>query len=114
MDAVWAGHPAGLLLTERGAERVDGDGIPVGMFPAAELTTVHFEVRPGQTLVLYTDGLAERDAAVLEDAELTSLFTTHRHLPAYQMLQAVTADIDARHGRRDDVAAIAVRLLATS
>jgi serine phosphatase RsbU (regulator of sigma subunit) len=55
------GHPAPILIRSHGKdlERLANNGLPLGMFPDIkyEVTTTPFE--PGDTLVLYTDGLTE-------------------------------------------------------
>ncbi|CAA7621928.1 PP2C family protein-serine/threonine phosphatase [Magnetospirillum sp. SS-4] len=56
-----AGHPAPLLLDGRGGlHPVGGPGYPVGLLPDATWESVHLSLRRDHdTLVLYTDGLAE-------------------------------------------------------
>jgi phosphoserine phosphatase RsbU/P len=55
------GHPPALLLRAEGTAeyvRTPG-GMLVGVLPAARFTTAHATLRPGDTLLLYTDGLTE-------------------------------------------------------
>jgi PAS domain S-box-containing protein len=54
-----AGHPRPMLLTGAGARFVDVSGMLVGVFPDPELNDVSFELRPGESLLLYTDGVIE-------------------------------------------------------
>lgn len=56
-----AGHPAPVVLAPGYAGAVDESGPALGAFDHAEFPAVEFTLRPGQSLVLHTDGL---DAAV--------------------------------------------------
>ena len=54
------GHPEPLLLRADGtAERHRAKGRLVGVFPSSAYTNTVLTVRPGDTLVLYTDGVTE-------------------------------------------------------
>ena len=109
VDAVWAGHPAAVLVRSDGVDLVSGAGLPVGLFPNLEAEPVRFTVSPGETLLLHTDGLVERRGAVLDERTLTELVRRHAGLPVQDLLAAVTAAIRVRHPARDDVAAVALR-----
>ncbi len=52
-----AGHPAPIVMSGRGAREVETDGPLLGVFSDAEFPTRSFKLAPGETLVLYTDGL---------------------------------------------------------
>jgi PAS domain S-box-containing protein len=54
-----AGHPPPLILSADGARFVDVAGTLLGVFPDPELSDESLELRPGQTLLLYTDGVTE-------------------------------------------------------
>lgn len=54
-----AGHPQPLLVTADGARFVDIAGTLLGVFPDPELRDESLELRPGETLLLYTDGVTE-------------------------------------------------------
>jgi len=59
------GHPPPLVLREGGdVDALDGEaGMPLGMFADAEVSDVRTTLRPGNAIVLYTDGVIEaRDA----------------------------------------------------
>jgi serine phosphatase RsbU (regulator of sigma subunit) len=56
------GHPPPLLLRAKGdVEEVSGEGgMLLGIYPDPELVDQRLELQPGDALVLFTDGLAER------------------------------------------------------
>lgn len=59
-----AGHPPPLLLAPTGVVEIESTGLPLGAFCDAEFATSRIRVEPGQSLLLYTDGLSEaRDGA---------------------------------------------------
>lgn len=55
------GHPPPLVLREGGTiEALDAAaGLPLGMFPDAEVSDVSCKLNPGDAIVLYTDGVIE-------------------------------------------------------
>jgi len=67
-----AGHPAPVLIRPDGrTERVPGGGVPLGIFPDPEPTTIEIELSDGDALFYYTDGLADArspQATYLEDS----------------------------------------------
>ncbi len=109
VDAVWAGHPPAVLVRDGLAHLVHGDGLPVGMFAEVTFELVRFTLGFGETLLLYTDGLLERQDALLEERVLTELLLEHADLGVRDLLVAVTTEIAARYPARDDVAAVALR-----
>ena len=71
-EVVIAGHPPPLLIRQDGAASflpLQG-GIPLGVSPMARYRSDTHELRAGETIVLYTDGLVEtRDAPIDEGLE---------------------------------------------
>ncbi|BCB81632.1 hypothetical protein GCM10022251_16190 [Phytohabitans flavus] len=56
-----AGHPPPVLLTRAGAAPLDRpDGMLVGALRTSEYATATTELAPGDTMLIYTDGLIER------------------------------------------------------
>jgi PAS domain S-box-containing protein len=72
-----AGHPRPIVVTAKGARFVDVAGTLLGVFPDPELHDETVELRPGEALLLYTDGVIEErsggdmfgDARLIEAAE---------------------------------------------
>ncbi|MBP2367613.1 PP2C family protein-serine/threonine phosphatase [Pseudonocardia parietis] len=61
-----AGHPAPLLIRADGrVEEAATRGTLVGVLPSAEATTVETVLAPGETCLLYTDGITEAHGGAL-------------------------------------------------
>jgi len=58
-----AGHPPPLIIRTRGIERVNATGLPIGMFCSEQFASETVQLEPGETLLLYTDGLLEAQNA---------------------------------------------------
>ena len=70
-----AGHNPALVLREQGGvEELHSTGIPLGIIADAECTTEEVTLEPGDTIVIYTDGVTE--ARNHQDEEYAP-----RHLP---------------------------------
>ena len=55
-----AGHNPGLLLRADGSvQRLEANGLPLGLFPAVEYDKVETTLGQGDLVVLYTDGITE-------------------------------------------------------
>jgi serine phosphatase RsbU (regulator of sigma subunit) len=60
LEYINAGHPSPFLIRNGNAEDVFTEGsYPVGLVPEAEYTTVCLRLEPGDTLVLFSDGVTE-------------------------------------------------------
>jgi sigma-B regulation protein RsbU (phosphoserine phosphatase) len=69
-----AGHNAGLLVRADGdSELLDGNGLPLGLFPIAEYERAEVSLAPGDLVVLYTDGITEAADASGEEYGLKRL-----------------------------------------
>jgi len=62
-----AGHCPPLWIRADGEERIAATGLPLGIFCSSEYTTRWMHLQPGETLLLYTDGLT--DSFNPDDAE---------------------------------------------
>jgi len=57
-----AGHNPGLLIRrDGGSQWLPSTGPPVGLLPEAVFEAAHASIEPGDTLVLYTDGITEAE-----------------------------------------------------
>jgi sigma-B regulation protein RsbU (phosphoserine phosphatase) len=58
-----AGHLAGLLVSKHGVKQVCSTGVPLGMFGTSRYTIDRLQMEPGDSLLLYTDGISEASNA---------------------------------------------------
>jgi sigma-B regulation protein RsbU (phosphoserine phosphatase) len=105
-----AGHSLPLLLTPSRA--VEGIGLPgtlLNVFPDPPLRDAQFELEPGSTMLLCTDGLAEgsNESAFYGDARIAEQLTLASG-SAQEIAQAVLEDNLAFQGGvpRDDIAVL--------
>ena len=54
-----AGHNPPLIYGKDGLRRIESGGMPVGMFEMAPYSCDHIEMKPGDTMVIYSDGVTE-------------------------------------------------------
>jgi serine phosphatase RsbU (regulator of sigma subunit) len=110
-----AGHPAPVVVSADGAARfVEADGTILGVgLPGRESTVVPF--LPGDTLLLYTDGLVERrdEEPEVSDARLLDTYTAMRPEPVPEELEQFVAQM-RDPSRDDDVAMLVARRLSSS
>jgi phosphoserine phosphatase RsbU/P len=88
-----AGHNPALLLRRDGAvEHLGSGGVPLGLIPAARFQAKTAEVRPGDLLCIYSDGITE--AVAPDDEEfgmerLAAVLAEHRDRPLPELIAAV-------------------------
>jgi PAS domain S-box-containing protein len=109
-----AGHPPPVLVRAGGAaEALEAGGRALGLLPGVEVASHKLELEPGDTLVLYTDGVLDAGAPrrPLEIAELVAVAAGAAHGPAADMARAVErAALDRASGApRDDIAIVVLR-----
>jgi sigma-B regulation protein RsbU (phosphoserine phosphatase) len=110
-----AGHVPPLIVRSQGIETVSPTGIPLGMFCNSEYTTRQFHLAPGDTLVLYTDGVTEARNGSGEfygDHRLTSLLKSNATRASDELLKLSVNDVKTfRSGqpKSDDVTMMVVR-----
>jgi phosphoserine phosphatase RsbU/P len=111
-----AGHSRPMLVNHSSVRRLSVGGIPPGIFGDAVYEEESLTSEPGDTLVVFSDGLSE--AARLDqefgDARILEIVTEHREGTAsailHQLMQAVR-DFTRRDRQRDDMSILVVRYL---
>lgn len=108
-----AGHPYPILLPRDGAaQRIGTGGFPVGMLPDLTYEDVDVTLRPGDRLVLYSDGVTECANAAGEDfgeARLLALLEDRRSLRLDGIMAALHDDLRAWNGTdtfNDDISVV--------
>jgi integral membrane sensor domain MASE1 len=119
-DLVFAtgGHPLPVLLRAgETAETVGHHGIALGIRPDPELTDERIELRPGDALLVYTDGLTDcfAPARMLGPEDIASIVSRFDGQPAEAIARGVEAAVlgDERAEPRDDIALLVLRLRPT-
>ncbi|MFD3823205.1 PP2C family protein-serine/threonine phosphatase [Streptomyces sp. NPDC058625] len=110
------GHPPALILRANGTADFlpTPGGLLVGILPTAPFTTATATLAPGDTLLLYTDGLTEartgRDRTTLYgDKALRAFSADHAGRPPHAVIQALTGLLDSfGDGLDDDTALLAL------
>jgi PAS domain S-box-containing protein len=110
-----AGHPQPLLIDESGAARRVGEpGTLLGVIDPIRVSEQSARLRDGETLLLYTDGVAEAGApsATLSEKGLIELCEAARGLSLAELLAMIELAALERSGgmRRDDIALLGLRL----
>ncbi|MGW0658314.1 SpoIIE family protein phosphatase [Streptodolium elevatio] len=106
IDLVRAGHPLPLHLDRHGhAHPVDAPGTLLGIGDDPRVSTRRLHLHPGESLVLYTDGITEArdaDGSLFGESRLAGLLAEQPPgLAAAALLDAVTETVHAFAGHRD-------------
>jgi len=120
LEYINAGHPSPFLIRRGVAEDVFTEGsYPVGLVPEAEYTAVCLKLEPGDTLVLFSDGVTE----AMDPAEqlfgvprLKEVLTGHMQTPLEELQKIVLESVENfAHGasQADDLTLLLVRYRAT-
>ena len=113
-----AGHPPALLIGHAGIQRIESSGFPLGMFCDAKFPTQKFELRPGDVLLFYSDGITESRGDGGEEFgvnRLERLAESRRGASAEALVDGCIADLRTFAGsqpRTDDVTMMALRRAA--
>ena len=54
-----AGHNPPLLLKEKNITKIKATGVPVGLFCGSEYGLIKYSLEPGNSVLVYTDGITE-------------------------------------------------------
>jgi phosphoserine phosphatase RsbU/P len=113
-----AGHPPPLVLRDNGITAIDATGLPIGMFSSEQFAAHAFRLEPGESVLLYSDGLIEAQGATgLEYGveRLSALATSAaRELPS-ELVGVCVRDVTDFRGTRplaDDLTVMAIKRAA--
>jgi sigma-B regulation protein RsbU (phosphoserine phosphatase) len=106
------GHPHPLILRDDEVHTFGMPGSLVGLFDQIELNCDRTDLRPGDRLFLYTDGVTDRASAPIEDTQLHDLLLELNHLPLDDFATALEQRLLATPGGRDDIAFVLIGVRA--
>jgi PAS domain S-box-containing protein len=115
VDVSRAGHPPPLMVHSSGeVEEVGCSGRVLGVFPDAELRDTSLRLMPGETLVLYTDGVTEArspDGDFFGEGKLRHLLSSCAGCDAVTLARRIKGVVlDFQEGYpRDDLAILVLR-----
>jgi phosphoserine phosphatase RsbU/P len=110
-----AGHPPVLWLNGGDVKAIDSTGLPVGVFCEQQFSSHTVRLQPGDSLLLYTDGLSEArdvDGAEYGIERLTKLAPAIRASSPRAMINACLEDLETFGGgarKGDDLTIMAIR-----
>ncbi|MEP6538704.1 MAG: SpoIIE family protein phosphatase [Bryobacteraceae bacterium] len=114
-----AGHPNPVLFAQGCELRMLGDGgPPVGLFPDMEYETIHARLKPGDRILLYSDGVTEcanQDGELFGEERLMSYLRLSREQPLARFLDGLESEMERWRGSQafeDDVSLLALELTA--
>jgi phosphoserine phosphatase RsbU/P len=120
LDYINAGHPSPILIRRNGnAEEAFTEGsFPVGLVPEAEYCTARVKLEPGDTLVLFSDGVTEAmdpQEELFGMPRLVKLLTGHNETSLDELQKVVLEAVENfAHGtsQADDLTLLLVRYRA--
>jgi sigma-B regulation protein RsbU (phosphoserine phosphatase) len=121
LEFINAGHPSPILLRGGVAEEAFAEGsFPVGLVPEAEYTAVCLKLEPGDTMVLFSDGVTE----AMDPAEelygvprLVELLNGRLECPLEDLQKCVLESVETftrGASQADDLTLLIVRYRATA
>jgi serine phosphatase RsbU (regulator of sigma subunit)/pSer/pThr/pTyr-binding forkhead associated (FHA) protein len=116
LEFVRAGHPSPLLLRQGEVSELYSTGsFPIGLVENETFTSSHIQLEPGDTLLLYTDGVTEaenKDRNLFQDGLLKETLGEHRDSPLKTLLDGILSAVEKFTGgasQSDDVTLLVVR-----
>jgi phosphoserine phosphatase RsbU/P len=121
LEYINAGHPSPFLIRKGVAEDVFTEGsYPVGLVPEAEYTAVRLKLEPGDTVVLFSDGVTEAmdpGEELFGVPRLREVLTGHMQTPLDELQRTVLESVEnfARGASQaDDLTLLLVRYRAAA
>jgi sigma-B regulation protein RsbU (phosphoserine phosphatase) len=113
-----AGHNPPLLVAQDGSSRqLETGGIVLGMLPKMPYQEECVQLKPGDLLLMYSDGITEamnRQEEEFGEERLCKLLADSQNLSAESLLQKILSEVSAFTGevpQQDDMTLVAIKLL---
>jgi sigma-B regulation protein RsbU (phosphoserine phosphatase) len=89
-----AGHFPALLVAEEGVKEINATGLPLGMFSTSRYTAERVHLKPRDSLLLYTDGIAEANSLAGQEYGIGGLSRAARQRHGLAPSELVAACLD--------------------
>jgi PAS domain S-box-containing protein len=100
-----AGHPSPIVVRRDGTlEEVEGHGPALGIYPEITAPLRSVELGPEEALVMYTDGVTERNPRIDQEAGLAPMLQALAGRQADAILSGLEAGVIGTQALRDDAA----------
>lgn len=109
------GHPAPFHVGKKGVTAIQASTVPVGLFCDQKFSTATLHAEPGDSLVVYTDGISEAegpDGSQYGSPALEKLLSACRELPSHELVDRCLKEVlrfRAGSPRVDDQALMVLR-----
>ena len=102
------------MRRDGGVERLEATCMVLGLFAEWDCAVEERQMAPGDSLILYTDGVTEsfhEDEEQFGEDRLVDALTKHGKLPAREMLEAVVQEVQrfSQQEQQDDITLIAAK-----
>jgi serine phosphatase RsbU (regulator of sigma subunit) len=117
LELAAGGHPPPALIRRDGSvEQVDVGGPLIGVIEEAQYISASCLLNPGDTMVLYTDGLTDARAPteILSGADLLRLLERGHGMPADGLAALLEQGATGGEDPRDDIALLVLQLAETA
>jgi PAS domain S-box-containing protein len=115
LEIAAAGHPPPLLRRADGSvQRIRAGGLMIGVSDGARYSSTWVSLRPGDALVLYTDGLTDARApeTIVSDQQLLAILAEGKGLDAERLASFLQDSVVGVEEPRDDIALLVVEVEA--
>ena len=116
LEFLRAGHPTPLLLRDGTVSELYSDGsLPLGLLEHSGHTSDQVQLQPGDTLLLYTDGVTEAEDSkrnLYQDTRLKEVLGRYQNATLKTLLDGIFSDVDhfaAGAKQSDDVTLLTIR-----
>ncbi|MGO9336583.1 MAG: SpoIIE family protein phosphatase [Terracidiphilus sp.] len=116
LEFVRAGHPCPFLLRRGEVSELYSTGsLPIGLLESESFPSSRIQLEPGDTLLLYTDGVTEaedRDRNLFQDVRLKEALSQHQDSSLKALLDGIWSAVETFTGgasQSDDVTLLVVR-----
>ncbi|MBB5059276.1 serine phosphatase RsbU (regulator of sigma subunit)/pSer/pThr/pTyr-binding forkhead associated (FHA) protein [Granulicella aggregans] len=116
LEFVSAGHPSPLMMRGGTVSELYSTGsLPLGLLEGESYLSTRIQLAPGDTLLLYTDGITEaedKDRQLFQDERLKQVFSQHQDASLQDLQDGIVRAIEKFTGgtsQSDDVTLLVVR-----